>query len=299
MGINVVLGVNADIGRFDRRVVAHKERDCSLDVSVLVWAARGRKRPRPGAIARPFGPRDRAAFGVSAHSCDAPCRWYQDRRDWVCATDANVVPDLSRNAQYIGQKPSARPLRACSRARSCQGRALRVAAKAASLDSSCARLPEPIAGRDGETGFRSNRETGTGQRRRGVRATARFNRRFFSSFSTAPRQDRRGVVVKCLEIVFCLIRAFSENDAFTISWKERTMNSNCLVGSVEGLVMARQKRLRSRPLRDRRFRKVRSFRASPILCWRSTSRQARHRERLTLAASAQDLRHPRLWWGVS
>jgi hypothetical protein len=74
MEINVVLGVNADIGRFDRRVVADKERDRSLDVSVLVWAARGRKRPRPGAIARPFGPRDRAAFGVSAHSCDAPCR---------------------------------------------------------------------------------------------------------------------------------------------------------------------------------------------------------------------------------
>ena len=74
IGINGILGVNADIGRFDRRVVAHERRSCSLDVSVLVWAARGRKRPRPGAIARPFGPRDRAAFGVSAHACDAPCR---------------------------------------------------------------------------------------------------------------------------------------------------------------------------------------------------------------------------------
>jgi hypothetical protein len=120
----------------------------------------------------------------------------------------------------------------------------------------------------------------------------------FSSFSTAPRQDRRGVVVKCLEIVFGLIPTFSVNDAFTILQKERTMNHNWLVGSVEGLVMACPKRLSSRPLRDRPFRKVRSFRPSPILCWRSTSRQARHRERLTLAASAQDLRHPRLWWGV-
>jgi hypothetical protein len=91
------------------------------------------------------------------------------------------------------------------------------------------------AGRGGETGFRSNRETGPGQRRRGVHAIARLDRRFvlFVLDSAASGSSRR--VVKCLEIVFGLIPGFSENDAFTIRRKERTMNQNWLIGNVEGL----------------------------------------------------------------
>jgi hypothetical protein len=123
--------------------------------------------------------------------------------------------------------------------------------------------------------------------------------RSFSSYSTRPRQDRRGAVMKCLEIAFGPSSAFSANGAFTILWKERTMNRNWLVGNVEGFVMARQKRRSPRPLRDNEFGRAPSVRPSPILCWRSTSRQAHHRGRLAPAASAQDFRHPRLLWGVS
>jgi hypothetical protein len=58
--------------RFGDRPLLVGER---LGGKAWVWAARGRERPRPGPIARPFRPRDRVAFGVSSDAGDGPCRW--------------------------------------------------------------------------------------------------------------------------------------------------------------------------------------------------------------------------------
>jgi len=193
------------------------------------WAARVRKRPRPGAIARPeVGRATEPPSGVSAHSGHAPCRRTTIPAT-IRATEANgcpgvgaksvrstavimtSAPDRSKPAAVLGAVkaepcgwPPRRPA-STAPARGCLG---------------------TTAGRGGETGFRSNRETVTGQGRRGIHAIARRNRRFtlFVLDSTASESSRR--VVKCLEIVFDLIPGISENDAFTIRWKERTMNQN-------------------------------------------------------------------------
>lgn len=163
MGINLILGVNRDIGCFDRRIVAPERRRCSSEVSVLLWAARGRKRPRPGAIARPgvgrateppgrrLGP-----FGSRPlpqdHDRTDDARNGEQSRPNHCGQKRSIYrghndfrPDRFERAAVLG---------------AVKAEALRVAAKAASLDSSCARLPGTTAGRGGETGFRSNRETG-------------------------------------------------------------------------------------------------------------------------------------------
>jgi hypothetical protein len=120
------------------------------------------------------GPRDRAACRRLGTFVSRPLPHHPDRRDGR-NRDGSASGTEWKCAQLIGNSAQPRPLAACSRARSCQGRALRVTAKAASLDSSCARLLGTTAGRGGETGFRSNRETGTGQRRRGIHAIARCN----------------------------------------------------------------------------------------------------------------------------
>ena len=60
----------ADIGCLDRRVVAPERRRCSSQVSVLLWAARGRKRPR-----------DSAAFRRLGTFVSRPLPHHPDRRD--------------------------------------------------------------------------------------------------------------------------------------------------------------------------------------------------------------------------
>ena len=65
----------------------------------------------------PNGPRDRATFGVSAHSCDAPCRWTAVTAMPI-VTSASVAEVDQPKCMH---RPSARPLPACSRARACRG----------------------------------------------------------------------------------------------------------------------------------------------------------------------------------
>ena len=106
---------------------------------------------------------ERSAAAAAREPAQAPLRQGRGARSRISRRHRQRVPGPAPIGELRRQRTAAQPRRASvwQRARSRQGQAL-TGAQARVLDRSCARRRRDSAGRDGETGFKSNKETDPG-----------------------------------------------------------------------------------------------------------------------------------------